>query len=284
MKSIKTIAELRATIASWREAGDSIALVPTMGNLHNGHLSLVKLAGEHAEHVIVSVFVNPTQFGPSEDFAKYPRTPDMDSRRLLRAKVDILFEPSVAEMYPSGTEGSTRVQVPEISNQLCGTSRPGHFDGVASVVCRLLHICSPNIAVFGQKDYQQLVILRRMATDLHMPIKLLAGQTSRSKNGLALSSRNSFLDEGQQETATVIYTALKKARQSLADGRRDFDAITEEGRKQIAAAGLEPEYFEIRRAADLSVPVPSNVRLVILAAARFSGVRLIDNVLVELTP
>jgi len=165
--TIETVAELRQLVETWREAGDSIALVPTMGNLHAGHMSLVELAAEHAEHVIVSVFVNPTQFGPNEDFAAYPRTPEKDARRSSRAGVDVLFRPAVDEMYPGGTEFATQVLVPELSDILCGDSRPGHFAGVTSVVSRLFNVTSPDVAVFGQKDYQQLVILRKMTSDLH---------------------------------------------------------------------------------------------------------------------
>lgn len=284
MKRITTVAELRATLAPWREAGDTLALVPTMGNLHNGHLGLVKLAAEHAEHVIATIFVNPTQFGPNEDYADYPRTPEMDARRLRRAKVDILFEPSVDEMYPGGPEQATQVIVPGLSEQLCGDSRPGHFAGVTSVVCRLFNLCTPTVAVFGQKDYQQLVILRRMVRDLHMPVNLLTAAIVRDSRGLALSSRNAYLDEAQQETAAAIYAALEQARTTLDRGQRDYAAIETNGMRALAAAGLEPEYFAIRQADDLSLPATHELRLVVLAAARLAGVRLIDNVIVQLEP
>ena len=284
MKRIKTIAELRAALAAWREAGDSIALVPTMGNLHAGHLELVTLAQEHAEHTVVSVFVNPTQFGPAEDFAAYPRTPETDARRLRRAKAAILFEPSVEEMYGNGVEAATRVVVPGLSDQLCGASRPGHFVGVTSVVNRLLNICGPGVAVFGQKDYQQLVILQRMVSDLHLPVKLLAGATARDERGLALSSRNAYLDVSQQATAAVIYQSLEQARGKLEHGQIDIAAIEAEGLARIRAGGLEPEYFTVRQASDLAVPAVGGARLVVLAAARIAGVRLIDNVLVEVQP
>ena len=284
MKRIKTIAELRAALAAWREAGDSIALVPTMGNLHAGHLELVTLAQEHAEHTVVSVFVNPTQFGPAEDFAAYPRTPETDARRLRRAKAAILFEPSVEEMYGNGVEAATRVMVPGLSDQLCGASRPGHFVGVTSVVNRLLNICGPGVAVFGQKDYQQLVILQRMVSDLHLPVKLLAGATARDERGLALSSRNAYLDVSQQATAAVIYQSLEQARGKLEHGQIDIAAIEAEGLARIRAGGLEPEYFTVRQASDLAVPAVGGARLVVLAAARIAGVRLIDNVLVEVQP
>lgn len=281
VKKIHSIEKVRKAIAEWREAGDTIALVPTMGNLHKGHMSLVSLAAKKAEHVIVSIFVNPTQFGPNEDYTNYPRTPEVDSRKLARADIDILFEPSVSEMYPRGLENSAQVFVPGLSDQLCGAFRPGHFLGVTSVVCRLLNICGPNVAVFGSKDYQQLVILRRMVDELHMPVKLLAGDTVRDANGLALSSRNSNLDEAQQLTAAAIQNALTDVAAALRAGERDHVFLEKTAVEQIAAAGLDPEYVAIRNAADLGMPQKSSRRLALLAAARLSGVRLIDNIIVD---
>ena len=195
MNKITDISSLRKAIDNWRQAGESVALVPTMGNLHKGHMNLVSLAHEHAERVVVSIFVNPTQFRPGEDFAEYPRTLATDVRRLARSGVDILFVPSTEEMYPEGSEEMTRVSVKALSEIFCGSARPGHFDGVTSVVCRLFNIVAPDVAVFGQKDYQQLVILRRMASDLHIPVKIIAGQTQREKSGLAMSSRNRYLSK-----------------------------------------------------------------------------------------
>jgi pantoate--beta-alanine ligase len=282
VKQIHSVDKLRKAIAEWREAGDTIALVPTMGNLHKGHMSLISLAAEYAEHVIVSIFVNPTQFGPNEDYTNYPRMPEVDSRKLARAGIDILFAPSVEEIYPHGLENSAQVLVPELSDQLCGASRPGHFLGVTSVVSRLFNICSPNVAVFGNKDYQQLVILRRMVEDLHIPVKLLAGETERDANGLALSSRNEKLDEVQRAAAAIIYQALDDAATALRTGQNDFVNVEKTAIETISVAGLEPEYVAIRNAADLSMPQGNSPRLVILAAARLGGVRLIDNVLLNI--
>lgn len=282
MKQIHSVDKLRKAIAEWREAGDTIALVPTMGNLHKGHMSLISLAAEYAEHVIVSIFVNPTQFGPNEDYTNYPRMPEVDSRKLARAGIDILFAPSVEEIYPHGLENSAQVLVPELSDQLCGASRPGHFLGVTSVVSRLFNICIPDVAVFGNKDYQQLVILRRMVEDLHIPVKLLAGETERDANGLALSSRNEKLDEVQRAAAAIIYQALDDAATALRTGQNDFVNVEKTAIETISVAGLEPEYVAIRNAADLSMPQGNSPRLVILAAARLGGVRLIDNVLVNI--
>lgn len=282
MKQIHSVDKLRKAIAEWREAGDTIALVPTMGNLHKGHMSLISLAAEYAEHVIVSIFVNPTQFGPNEDYTNYPRMPEVDSRKLARAGIDILFAPSVEEIYPHGLENSAQVLVPELSDQLCGASRPGHFLGVTSVVSRLFNICIPDVAVFGNKDYQQLVILRRMVEDLHIPVKLLAGETERDANGLALSSRNEKLDEVQRAAAAIIYQALDDAATALRTGQNDFVNVEKTAIETISVAGLEPEYVAIRNAADLSMPQENSPRLAILAAARLGGVRLIDNVLVNI--
>ena len=284
MNKITDISSLRKVIDNWRQAGESVALVPTMGNLHKGHMNLVSLAHEHAERVVVSLFVNPTQFHPGEDFADYPRTLATDVRRLARSRVDILFAPSTEEMYPEGSEQMTTVSVKALSEIFCGAARPGHFDGVTSVVCRLFNIVAPDVAVFGQKDYQQLVILRRMASDLHIPVKIIAGPTQREKSGLAMSSRNQYLSKEEQKAAPTIYWALADCRQQLLDGQRDFDRLEAEGLDRLHAASLDPEFFAIREAADLSPPQADSRRLVILTAARLGAARLIDNVLVELEP
>lgn len=281
MKRITTVAEMRELVDAWHEAGDTAALVPTMGNLHAGHMSLVELAAQHAEHVVVSIFVNPTQFGPTEDFADYPRTPDMDMRRLQRAGVDVVFEPSVDEMYPGGSDVATIVTVPGLSDVLDGASRPGHFTGVTSVVNRLFNICAPDAAVFGQKDYQQLLILRRMVADLHMPVNIVAAPTARADSGLALSSRNSYLDEGQLEQAVAISRALRTACAAIEEGGDDYAQLEANARAEIDAAGLETDYVHIRVARNLAEPGPDNLNLVVLAAARLGDVRLIDNMLVS---
>ena len=282
MKKITDISSLRNALENWRQVGESVALVPTMGNLHKGHMNLVNLAHEHAERVVVSIFVNPTQFGPGDDYAEYPRTVDTDARRLARSGVDVLFSPSTEEIYPEGCEQMTSVSVKKLSEMFCGAARPGHFDGVTSVVCRLFNIVAPDVAVFGQKDYQQLVILRRMVSDLHIPVKIIAGQTQREKSGLAMSSRNQYLSTEGQKAAPTIYWALADCRQQLLDGQRDFDRLEAEGLDRLHAAGLDPEFFAIRKAADLSPPDADSERLVILTAARLGAARLIDNVLVEL--
>jgi pantoate--beta-alanine ligase len=280
VQHIKDIKSLREATTVWREAGKTVALVPTMGNLHRGHLRLVEIAAEHADHVIVSVFVNPTQFGPMDDFDRYPRTLDVDARRLSNAGVDVLFAPEVDAMYPRGLDNATLVVVPELAEQLCGASRPGHFTGVTSVVSRLLNICQPSSAVFGQKDYQQFIILKRMVGDLHQDVRLLLGETYREDSGLAKSSRNSFLTDVQKDQAAAIYAALTRAAEILAKGEQQPEAIEKLAAGQIEAAGLRTEYVAVRSADHLGVPEPHEQNLIVLAAARLGAVRLIDNVLV----
>lgn len=277
MLTISDKQALREQLVEWHQAGDSVALVPTMGNLHKGHMSLVQLAAEQAERVVVSVFVNPTQFGEGEDFASYPRTPDKDARQLNRAGVDILFTPSVEDIYPLGFDGATRVSVPALAGTLCGENRPGHFDGVASVVLRLLNIVYPNVAIFGAKDYQQFVILQRMAEELHLHTKLLVGPTFRDDTGLAMSSRNQYLTDAEMLTAPLLYATLAEARDKLIAGDVDIRALEGEAKKQLAAAGFKPDYFSVRRADSLIEAESSSGNLVIMAAAVLGKARLIDN-------
>lgn len=281
MKTVRDIETLREITRGWRQVGESTALVPTMGGLHQGHMSLVQLASECAERVVVSVFVNPTQFGPGEDFDNYPRTLDNDRRRLSRAGVDVMFAPSIEEMYPFGEENMTRVSVPVLSKILCGDDRPDHFDGVTSVVGRLFAIVQPDVAVFGQKDYQQLVIIRRMVADLHIPVSIVAGPTFRDKNGLALSSRNRYLSEGERAKAPALHHAITACRDRLVAGDRDYARLEAAGSRALMAAGLTPEYFAIRKAGDLSPPDRDSEYLIVLAAARLGAARLIDNALIE---
>ena len=282
MKTVRTIASLRVNLQGWRKFDETIALVPTMGNLHAGHLSLVGVAGKLADRVVVSIFVNPTQFGPTEDFAAYPRTLDSDRRQLTRAKVDILFLPSVAEMYPHGERGGTVVSVPDLSGILCGAFRPGHFDGVASVVTRLFNIVQPDTAVFGQKDYQQVAIIRRLQADLCLPIRIVVAPTARDPDGLALSSRNQYLDADGRARAPGMHQALLACTARLQDGEREFAALEKRGMADLVTAGFRPDYFAIRSAVDLSSPTATSRKLVVLAAGHLGRARLIDNVLVDL--
>lgn len=281
MLTIRTIDELRRAVAGWRAAGEAVAFVPTMGNLHSGHLALVARAREEAPRVVVSVFVNPTQFGPNEDFARYPRTEAEDAEKLEAAGADVLFLPSVEEMYPRGAEATTFVEVPGISDILCGEFRPGHFRGVATVVARLFNIVQPDVAVFGEKDYQQLLVIRRMVRDLAFPVRVIGAPTVREDDGLAKSSRNQYLAPEERELATRIHATLQAVAESLRAGR-DIAALEREGAESLERAGFRPDYFAIRRAEDLDEPAPGDRELVVLVAARLGGTRLIDNLRVTL--
>ena len=277
MWTITSIAELREIVRDWRLARDSIAFVPTMGNLHAGHASLVAAAHAHGRRVVASVFVNPLQFGPNEDYNAYPRTPVDDEALLTELGADVLFLPTVEEMYPKGAAGSTIVDVPEIANILCGRFRPGHFQGVATVVVKLLNLVQPDVAIFGEKDYQQLTVIRTSVEDLCLPVKIVGAPTVRAEDGLALSSRNRYLDAEERTRAPAMYRALDRARRRLESGQVDLAAIEREGLESLAAAGFRPDYFEVRMAGTLAVPHGRNVDVVVLAAARLSRARLIDN-------
>jgi pantoate--beta-alanine ligase len=281
LREVSTPAEARAWRSERREAGERIAFVPTMGNLHRGHLSLVRLAREYAERVVVSIFVNPTQFAEDEDYGAYPRTPEDDRELLREAGVDLLFTPSAETVYPFGETAATRLHVPGLSEDLCGRFRPGHFDGVATVVCRLFCMVMPDVAVFGQKDYQQFLIIRRMTRDLSMPIGIVLAPTVREDDGLAFSSRNRYLSEAERRAAPELHGALGEIRESLLTGDRDYAALEERALARLAVAGFEPDYVGVRDARDLRAPSAQTRELVVLAAARLGRARLIDNLLVR---
>ena len=273
--------ELDEHLAEWRRQGDHVALVPTMGNLHAGHLSLVQLAREHAERVVVSIFVNPTQFGEGEDFEQYPRTLERDTRRLKTSAADLVFAPDVASMYPLGLKDATTISVPRITENFCGASRPGHFDGVTSVVARLFALVQPDLAVFGQKDYQQQLVIRHMCQDLNLPVAIITVATIREEDGLAMSSRNQFLSESERSIAPVLYEVLSAAGNSLQDGRCDFESLESESITTLKDAGLDVDYFSIRRAQNLEIPDGDCDELVVLTAAVLGDARLIDNTLIR---
>jgi pantoate--beta-alanine ligase len=282
VKLLRHISATRRLVSGWHRNGERVALVPTMGNLHEGHISLIRLARRHADRVVTTVFVNPTQFGPGEDYAAYPRTLAMDRRRLADGGADALFAPDVAEMYPRGEGASATVSVPGLSTELCGAFRPGHFDGVTSVVLRLMNIVAPDVALFGEKDYQQLVILRRMAADLHLPAKLIGAPTVREPDGLAMSSRNQYLGAEERRIAPVLYATLLDLRARLQRGQRNFPALERSALRALEKAGFRPDYVSIRNAADLSLPFTATRQLRILAAARLGRARLIDNIAVRI--
>jgi pantoate--beta-alanine ligase len=270
------IAALRETVRTWRLAGQRIGLVPTMGSLHEGHISLLATARQHADRVIATVFVNPMQFGPGEDFERYPRTPEDDERMLAQAGCDLLFAPPVREIYPDGAS-ATVVSVPSLAGILCGQFRPGHFDGVATVVAKLFGIVQPDVAVFGEKDYQQLAIIRRMTSDLDIPVEIIGAPTVRAPDGLAMSSRNRYLSDAERQVAPRIYQALREAAARIAAGERDLAAVCARGIAMLREAGMTPDYFEVRDASTLLEPAPDARELVILTAARLGKARLIDN-------
>ena len=277
MKLVTSIADLRAIVRGWRMAGESIAFVPTMGNLHAGHASLIGAAHLHGRRVVASVFVNPLQFGPNEDYHAYPRTPEEDSALLEGQGVDVLFLPTVEEMYPRGSVGSTIVDVPDLSGILCGAYRPGHFQGVATVVVKLLNLVQPDVGIFGEKDYQQLTIIRRSVEDLCLPVQIVGAPTVRADDGLALSSRNRYLSAGERAIAPTVYRALDAARRRLEAGDADVAGIEREGVETLRAAGFRPDYFEVRMAHTLERPRGQDIDVVVLTAARLGRARLIDN-------
>jgi len=282
MHTVRTAAELRAHAAGWKRAGERIGFVPTMGNLHAGHYSLIAAARERADRVISSIFVNPTQFGPREDFASYPRTPEQDSAGLAAGGCDLLFTPAVEEVYPYGAGEAVRVEVPQITSMLEGEFRPGHFAGVTTVVARLFNMVQPDLAVFGQKDYQQLLVIRRMVRDLAMPIEIVAAPTLREANGLAMSSRNQYLTAQERERASIIQRTLRRMGEAARAGV-DFGTIHAEARNALENEGFAVDYIVLRRAADLGEPEPGQRSgLVALAAAKLGRARLIDNFLVDL--
>jgi pantoate--beta-alanine ligase len=281
VRTVKTREELREQLAEWRQAGDHVALVPTMGNLHDGHLSLIKLAREHAERVVVSIFVNPAQFEPGSDYELYPRTLDLDKRRLKRARADLLFAPDVDTVYPTGMEAATRVTVPKLSDELCGAFRPGHFDGVTSVVARFFGLVMPDVAVFGEKDYQQQLLIRRMVEDLHWTTSIVTAPTERDDDGLACSSRNQYLTDSERKTAPELYRALRRVALELESGNRHYAELESGAMAALSEKGFAPDYVSIRRAENLDPPDRDTDELVVLAAARLGKARLIDNVRVH---
>lgn len=279
MQTVHGIAQLRAQLSAWRKSGQRIALVPTMGNLHRGHLELIRQGRQAADKVVASIFVNPLQFGPNEDFNSYPRTLDADQRALSGAACDLLFAPSAQEVYPRSMECLSRISVAQVSDILCGHFRPGHFDGVATVVSILFNLVQPDLALFGEKDYQQLFIIRRMAADLHMPIEVRGVATEREPDGLALSSRNQYLSAQERKLAPEMYATLREVANKLEAGRRDFSALSYAGIKRLETSEFRAQYLEVL-SADLSAAIAQTQEFVILAAAYLGKTRLIDNICV----
>lgn len=260
----------------WRNGHADVAFVPTMGNLHEGHLRLVRLAKTYAKSVVVSIFVNPLQFGPHEDFDNYPRTLSEDMQKLEKVNTDVIFAPSVMEMYPSGSAAQTQVMVPEISKGLCGESRPHFFQGVATVVCKLFNCVQPTVAIFGEKDYQQLLVIKKMVQDLNLPIEIIGAPIVREVNGLAMSSRNQYLSQKQKEQASLIYQSLQSAAQAIHAGGPIETILTHEKQK-LNTAGFKLDYYELRDTLELK-PLTSYIKPARLFVAAYLGkTRLIDN-------
>jgi pantoate--beta-alanine ligase len=287
MVIVHTVVELKREIARLRAAGRRIAFVPTMGNLHAGHRHLMEVARRHADAVVASIYVNPLQFGPSEDFAAYPRTPEADRALCEVTGVDLLFFPDDAVIYPRGREASTRVEVPGVSEILCGAVRPGHFSGVATVVNRLFQLVTPDVALFGKKDYQQLLVICLMVSDFGLPVEVIGVDTVRDADGLALSSRNAYLAPPERQLAPRLYATLQAlagqiSSRAVAPG--GFSGNEAEAVRALEAAGFRPDYISVRRRKDLALPGPDDRQLVILAAAWLGKARLIDNLEVELNP
>jgi len=281
METVTTIETVRERVRAWHREGLRVAFVPTMGNLHAGHVSLIEAARRYGDRFVSSIFVNPMQFGPNEDFAHYPRTPTADERMLAEAGCSLMFMPNVAEIYPNGSERATRVEVPGLSRVLCGEFRPGHFEGVTTIVATLFNIVQPDVAVFGEKDFQQLTVIRRMVADLCIPVQIIGAPTVRDADGLAMSSRNQYLTTEQRRIAPRIYEILTATAKQLQGGDNEFASLERAGSQALETAGLKPDYFAIRQAVDLSAPRSDTGHLVVLTAARLGKARLIDNVQVK---
>ena len=277
MQFIERIGDMQAQSRAWRADGKRIAFVPTMGNLHEGHLDLVREAARRADRVVVSIFVNPLQFDEVADFERYPRTLDDDRRQLAELEVAALFAPDEAAMYPGGREAVTRVEVPGLTAELEGTCRPGHFTGVATVVTKLFNAVLPDVALFGEKDFQQLLVVRKLVDDLNLPLAILGQPTRREPDGLAMSSRNRRLDPAQRTRAPQLYATLQWVAQQWRRGQSEVAELEEAAMQRLSDAGFVPEYISLRRAVDLHPARAGESDCVVLGAARLDDVRLIDN-------
>jgi len=276
MQICKHINSLQQELAALTIQGESLALVPTMGNLHAGHMSLVREARKLADRVVVSIFVNPMQFDREEDLAAYPRTLEEDIAKLEKARVDLLFSPVADEIYSE--KAISRIHVPGLGEQLEGASRPGHFDGVATIVAKLFNLIQPDVALFGEKDFQQLLLIRRMAEDLNFPVTVMGFPTVRESDGLAMSSRNGYLSSEQRQQAPALYASLQKLELALREGKTDYAELELQANKDLEIAGFGVDYVAIRRVSDLGEPRGDEAELVVLASAWLGKARLIDNI------
>jgi len=283
MKTVETLAALRAEIKAAKSAGKRVGFVPTMGNLHEGHMILVDQAHRECDFVVASIFVNPLQFNDIDDLGRYPRTLTADQQHLVDRDCDLLFYPSVDEMYPDGQDNQTKVSVPVISEGLCGASRPGHFDGVSTVVSKLFNMVMPDAAFFGEKDYQQLAVIRKMTHDLNMALDIVGVTTCREDNGLAMSSRNNYLSEEERAQAGHIWKELNRVIDGLKTGSKNFFDLIQQGKINLIKQGFKPDYLEIRNAQTLKPATESDEQVVVLVAAILGKARLIDNIRVDLS-
>ena len=278
MDVVHSIAEVQDVISVQKSNGRRIGFVPTMGNLHNGHLTLVQKAKALCDYVVVSIYVNPLQFGPNEDYDSYPRTMEQDQQLLIEHGVDLLYTATTAEIYPEGSEQHTHVTVDSLDGMHCGSSRPGFFRGIATVVTKLFNIVLPDIAVFGEKDFQQLTIIRKMVRDMCMPVEIVGAPIARETSGLAMSSRNGYLTQEEREViAPTLYQCLLDAREAIQGGERDYDLIRRNAFARMAQAGFKPDYFNISNTETLLPATHNEQSLVILAAGHLGKARLIDN-------
>ncbi|MDX1589165.1 MAG: pantoate--beta-alanine ligase [Oleiphilaceae bacterium] len=284
MRTTHTVNELKAYLRHHRNQGHRIALVPTMGNLHEGHLALVKAARRQADVVVTSIFVNPLQFGANEDLDNYPRTLAEDQRQLSDAGNHLVFAPSAREMYPSGLDRHSKVTVPVITELHCGASRPGHFTGVATVVTLLFNIVQPDVAVFGEKDFQQLAVIRKLTRDLYLPVHVESVPTHREKDGLAMSSRNRYLSGEERRRAALIHEMLESTGELIRRGRRDYSTLAHQARQTLSEHGFTPDYFNIVNSETLTPAEQDDTEITLLAAAWLGSTRLIDNISITLQP
>ncbi|OUS31828.1 pantoate--beta-alanine ligase [Thalassotalea sp. 42_200_T64] len=281
MKTVSEITELRQQISAWRKQGLKIAFVPTMGNLHSGHISLVAEAHKHADKIVASIFINPMQFGANEDIGNYPRTMDADVDKLIAAKTDLLFTPTPEIIYPKGLDKQSYVEVPNVSDGYCGESRPGHFRGVSTVVCKLFNLVQPDVACFGLKDYQQVQVIQIMVEDLSMPIEIIPVATMREPSGLAMSSRNNYLTAAEKITAATLNKTMRWLAEQIKDNK-NFSALMAQAKDRIDASGMRTDYIHISHARTLNPATADDKEIVILAAAHCGKARLIDNIQVNL--
>lgn len=273
---------LQAQLLQWRGRGERVGFVPTMGNLHRGHRSLIAEAKKRCQRLVVSIFVNPTQFAAGEDYAAYPRTIEADKEVLVEDGVDLLFSPEIDELYRKDMARTTMVSIAGLGGELCGAHRKGHFDGVLTVVNKFLNIVQPEMLFLGEKDFQQLFLIRQMVADLFLPVEVVGVPTCRDNDGLALSSRNQYLSSGERQQATRLYQVLCQIKSAIEAGERDFAGLEIQARDRLRAAGFKPDYVEVRRRQDLAPAQPHDRELVVLAAATLGRARLIDNLAVSL--